>query len=146
MSKCMVRMLSLFGLAILVLAGPNLAQSGATVTAEIPFAFDVGNAHLDAGNYMVDEYVSRRGILEVKSIHGSGTAFVMAGQFEDNPGSSGKSRLVFNKYGDQYFLSQVWMEDGTLGCKLAASKREKEVMNTATAGNKAHEVVQVAAR
>ena len=146
MSKCMVRMLSLFGLAILALAGSSLAQSAALVTVDIPFAFDVGNAHLDAGNYMVDEYAAGRGILEMKSIHGSGTAFVMASQFENNPGSSSKSRLIFNKYGDQYFLSQVWMEDGAIGCKLAPSKKEKEAMNTTTSSNKAREVVQIAAR
>jgi hypothetical protein len=146
MKNWMARMLSLFGLAVLVVASTNLAQSATILVVEIPFAFDVGTAHFDAGNYLINEYVPGRGILEVRRTDGSGTAFVMASSFENNPATGSKSRLLFNKYADQYFLSQVWMEDGTLNCKLTPSKKEKEAMNIVAANNNSHEVVQIAAR
>ena len=139
-------MLSLFGLAVLVAVGTYLAQSGTYLTAEIPFAFNADTAHFDAGSYLVNAYSTNRAMLEVKNRDGSGAAFVLASEFESNANSSRKSRLIFNKYGDQYFLSHVWMEDGTLGCKLTPSKKEKEVLKTVEANRLAREVVQIAAR
>ena len=35
-------------------------------------------------------------------------------------------KLVFHKYGDQYFLSQIWDGQNDTGIQLAESKREKE--------------------
>jgi hypothetical protein len=146
MNRCMARMLSLFGLAVLMAVSTNMAQSATLVTVEIPFAFNAGTAHFDAGNYLIDEKASGRGILELKSLNGGSTAFVMGSHLENIPTPGGKSRLIFNKYADQYFLSQVWMEDGTLGCKLTPSKKEKEVMHTEVANKSVREVVQIAAR
>ena len=38
-----------------------------------------------------------------------------------------KTRLVFNQYGNQYFLSQIWVNGETPGRQLPKSSREKEV-------------------
>ncbi len=74
----------------------------------VPFAFIAGGAHLPAGDYIVyhpgDPYLvvierddgKARGM---EYVHFSGT---------DSDGSA--TKLVFNKYGEQYFLSQVWTE------------------------------------
>jgi hypothetical protein len=138
--------LSLFGLGVLLAVSVNFAQFNPTVTAEIPFAFNVGAAHFDAGNYGVNEFSSSHAALQVKRRDGLGTAFVIAREFDSDLTASGKARLVFNKYGEQYFLSQVWLENGSVGYRLSPSKMENEVRHTSTARNLASEVIQIAAR
>ena len=39
----------------------------------------------------------------------------------------GESRLVFNRYGDQYFLSQVWMAGSDTGRDLFQSRNERNL-------------------
>jgi hypothetical protein len=146
MNKRKVWTLSLFGLGVLLAVSINFAQFNPTVTAEIPFAFNAAAAHFDAGNYGVNEYSSNHAVLEVKRRDGLGAAFVIAREFDSDATASGKARLVFNKYGEQYFLSQVWLEGGSVGCRLSPSKMEKEVRHTSAAKNLAPEVVQIAAR
>jgi hypothetical protein len=41
-----------------------------------------------------------------------------------------KARLVFNKYGDTYFLSQVWSSGYAQGSALYQSKTERELART----------------
>jgi hypothetical protein len=38
-----------------------------------------------------------------------------------------KTKLVFNRYGDQYFLSEIWVEGATRGRELPKTGREKEM-------------------
>lgn len=42
-----------------------------------------------------------------------------------------ESKLVFNRYGNRYFLSQVWSAGKSRGQKLSRSDREKEVAQVA---------------
>jgi hypothetical protein len=142
----MVRNLSLFGLLVFLAVSANFAQSNLTAIAEIPFAFNAGAAHFDAGTYWVKEYDSGHALLELSRRDGKGAAFLITNEFNTNTASSSKSRLVFNKYGQQYFLSQVWLQDGSLGYRLTPSRMEKEVMHNAMAKNLAPKVVQIAAR
>jgi len=45
-----------------------------------------------------------------------------------NPPDEG--RLVFNKYGDTYYLSEVWKPGDSQGGALAKSKTEREIART----------------
>jgi hypothetical protein len=38
-----------------------------------------------------------------------------------------KTSLVFNKYGDQYFLSQIWTAGGNSGRELLMPRQEREL-------------------
>jgi hypothetical protein len=58
------------------------------------------------------------------------------------------AKLVFHKYGDQYFLAQVWDEGSTTADNLMATKAERDAARTSSrlARNDAGpEVVVVAA-
>jgi len=39
------------------------------------------------------------------------------------------SELVFNKYGDQYFLRQIWLSGQPQGHAVLKSHNERELMN-----------------
>ena len=40
---------------------------------------------------------------------------------------SKKTKLVFHRYGDQYFLAQIWTEGNNRGSELPKTEREPEV-------------------
>jgi hypothetical protein len=44
--------------------------------------------------------------------------------------SSDEARLVFNKYGDTYFLSEVWTPGQSQGGGLSKSKTEREIASS----------------
>jgi hypothetical protein len=44
-----------------------------------------------------------------------------------------QGKLVFTRYGDRYFLSEIWMEGSTVGHKLPKSRREVEIAQNGTA-------------
>lgn len=75
---------------------------------DIPFAFMVGTNHLPAGNYHVyhpgDPYLI---VIEKDDGMARAMAYVHPA---DAKAEESSTKLVFNKYGDQYFLSQVWHE------------------------------------
>jgi hypothetical protein len=75
---------------------------------DVPFAFVVGGVHLPAGHYHVyhpgDPYVI---VIEKDDGRARAMAYVHPSTTE---ASASSTKLVFNKYGDQYFLSQVWTE------------------------------------
>jgi len=73
---------------------------------DVPFAFMAGGAHLPAGSYIVshvDPY-----LIQIETQDGRARALVHVAI--QNNGSETPTKLVFNKYGDQYFLAQVWTE------------------------------------
>jgi hypothetical protein len=60
--------------------------------------------------------------------------------------SKSSPRLVFHKYGDQYFLAAVWGAD-EMGHALPESNRERSLRRERqVAGNARMEVITVAAR
>jgi hypothetical protein len=76
--------------------------------ANIPFAFVAGGVHLPAGHYHVyhpgDPY-----LVVIEKDDGRARAMVYVHPSATGPSES-STKLVFNKYGDQYFLAQVWTE------------------------------------
>jgi hypothetical protein len=99
--------MKLHRLATLVFA---LAAAGAvhaqTLTANVPFQFVVNGQTLAAGSYAVSEASPRTLIVQGRGTKGAAAA--LAVNFE--PASSQlPAKLVFHRYGDRYFLAQVWI-------------------------------------
>ncbi len=107
---------------------------------DIPFAFMVGSAHLPAGYYNVyhpgDPYV-----IVLERDDGRARAMAYVHPADSNPNES-STKLVFNKYGDQYFLSQVWNEPDQQVHHCFKCPMEKELIAKASKP----EVVVVAAK
>jgi hypothetical protein len=119
-----------FGAALLAVASVY-AQGSQTLNVRVPFGFHVGNSMLPPGEYMVDN--AAPGVLRLRSADSKSSAMIitMAIQTFDPP-SQGK--LVFNKYGDAYFLSQVWKAGSNSGSELRKTRRETEVAANARRG------------
>lgn len=96
------------------------AQTPSSVEVNIPFDFSAGKAALKAGAYSIKRLSGNS--LAIRSIDGPTTlvsAPLTIGARDSKPGE----RLVFNRYGDQYFLSQIWMDVDT-GRQLFLSNAE----------------------
>lgn len=112
-------------LASAILAGPSRAQTPRTLKGNIPFAFSVGEKTLPAGDYTVQRVQWGNEIAQmIRSADGSSAAMVGTMR-ADWKGEGTEARLIFHRYGNQYFLAQIWYGADS-GRELSRSRREKE--------------------
>jgi hypothetical protein len=93
--------------------------------ANIPFQFHVGNTSLPAGRYIIHELEGNDlTVMQISSADGKQSALfdVESVQAKTAPG---KSELIFNRYGDRYFLSEMFDEGNVGGSRLFTSRDEK---------------------
>jgi hypothetical protein len=109
-------------------AGAMAQQSG--LRANIPFGFTVGNTWMPAGEYTVTS--PNQGVLELKS--GNHIAFVAS--IKSYGESNSGSKLVFDKYDDQYFLHEVLCPVfSSLNLQIPASNLEKRARERSIEAN-----------
>jgi hypothetical protein len=90
-------------LSIALLAVVPVRSEAAEVAATIPFSFAVGDRTLPPGDYRVVADTAS-GIIVLRGATGQALAMTsLQHSFEDV-----QPKLVFHKYGDDYFLRQVW--------------------------------------
>jgi len=99
------------------------AQTTGKVEVKIPFDFTAGKATFKAGTYSIKR-VSNNSVA-IRSLDGKTTKLIDAPLAIGARDSKAGERLVFNQYGDQYFLSQVWVEADS-GRQLFTSGAEKK--------------------
>jgi len=108
-------------LAILNVPAPALAQSTA-MSVPIPFDFHVGAKTLPAGTYIV----SRQGeAIRISDSNGH-SAFVISTAVP-NPAAKLDNQLVFNRYGDDAYLTEVRWLGYSAGRGLMKSTHEIEL-------------------
>ncbi|MGB2889711.1 MAG: hypothetical protein WBC04_18615 [Candidatus Acidiferrales bacterium] len=96
-----------------------------TLAGDIPFAFQVGDKTLPAGEYRVESMsTGSRDVQLIRQTDGSALTVVLTMAVDSKDGNS-QPELIFNHYGNSYFLSQIWM-GAERGRQLSKSKREKE--------------------
>jgi hypothetical protein len=127
MKNRVARMLSI-GFALAAAAAVQAQNNG--VTADVPFNFYVGSHLMPQGAYRVGG-VSNSGMAwlnatEKDAIQGFTTSTVI-GKKTVEP-----ARLVFHRYGEEYFLSEIWTGSGSIGKALNVSAREKELSGAAS--------------
>jgi hypothetical protein len=127
----MKRHLSLTLVMLAMLLLPAVAAQAQMLKVAVPFDFSAGQATLPAGDYIVSKPGNSQNVLVIRAENGGGNAFVMtAGAIA--PRASDQGKLVFNRYGSQYFLSQVWAPGTDTGHQLRPSKAEREIAKNAS--------------
>lgn len=119
------------------------AQSGTpALRADIPFAFEMRGQSMPAGDYGV-EFSSDRNYIMVKSKENAREGAIGLTFAVYQTRSMGVvPKLVFNKYGDRYFLSQVWHPN--LVRELPKTKQERELVTSRVIAQNPVRVVVVA--
>jgi len=121
----------LAGLLVLSsMAATQVARAQETMVADIPFAFTAGNATLPAGEYRVQKLDGNSAVLLIRCSDASAAAMVITNAAQAKELQS-QSKLIFKRYDNRYFLSQVWTAGSIRGRQLPQSSQEKELAQSA---------------
>ncbi len=105
----------------LFLAGPLFAQQG--VQAKVPFSFYVGNSQLmPSGTYRITPCSESAVVVRNCNDGVSVLHLTRSGGTETKE----QGKLIFHKYGDKYFLSEVQGPSFSTGMVLPVAKSEKK--------------------
>jgi len=101
-----------------------LAQSSNLAEVTIPFTFQTDHETFAAGTYRIalesDHLVLLRGPGKSYGM------ILMNNAVNVHPSDHGK--LVFDRYGNKYFLRQIWTAGNTAGLECPKSRAEKETL------------------
>jgi hypothetical protein len=120
------QMRTMLGLMVVVLMLLPLASAQyltrTIVVAQVPFGFVAGGITLPGGQYNVRRIAPN--ILAVEAQNNANAVFVStsnirSGELQEN------GRLVFRRYGNRYFLAEVWVGGLSYGDVVQKSRAEK---------------------
>ncbi len=106
------------------MAATQVARAQETMVVDIPFT--AGNATPPAGEYRVQKMDRNSAVLLIHCWDARASALVITNAAQAKELQT-ESKLVFNRYGNRYFLSQVWTSGSIRGRQLPISPREKEM-------------------
>src|ERR1700747_1049762 len=110
-------------LASFAAAGIASAQDHAA-KASIPFNFNVGDRWVPAGTYLITSDIKN---LKVVSIHSEDGKIALLSVTQSDDRRLNVDKLVFTKYGDQYFLHEILCSHCGMNVAFPGSKHEKLV-------------------
>lgn len=119
-------MLMLVVALALVSAVASYGQSSSTAAADIPFEFVVSGKTLAAGHYQL--YASNAGgdVVTIRGAESGQSAMSLTiGLMRRRASDEGK--LVFHRYGNRYFLREIWNAGDNAGRQLPKSREEKAI-------------------
>ena len=129
----MKRYLSLTIVIMMFVAVTAEAQMFGTqrMRAQIPFAFNVGDKSLPAGEYTIAVLnpASARKVLQIRSTDGRLSAIIQTN--ERNGNAPEEAKLVFNRYGDRYFFAQAQMSGDSTTLAAVKSNAERNTEQAA---------------
>ena len=109
------------------------AQITGDLEVDVPFQFHAGNSKLPPGKYFIHVLDnSDLNIMEISSADGATSALFEVRGAEANSAPA-KSELIFNKYGNRYFLAKLLDEGNPSGSVVLESRYEKGVQSAAEA-------------
>lgn len=109
--------------------GSTYGQWGAPkMNVTVPFQFSIGRATLSAGQYLITFLNDR---VYVQEVSGRNNALTFTGRL-DGKDSERNSKVIFDCYFGECFLSQVWIAGLEAGRTLPKSKRQIQLAKTST--------------
>jgi hypothetical protein len=143
MVKGMTMLLAAVAFSLVAAVAPANAQITRMQTAYVPFEFTVGNQTLPAGRYDVSQITTGGRTISVRNRQNGESAVRLTSllkQFEP----AKRSVLVFNRVGEIYFLSEVWLGGEIEGRQVLKSKAEESRRrDVAMLSPKHHERVEI---
>jgi hypothetical protein len=114
--------IALFVVATFIAAGPAIAQDH-QVKATVPFNFTVGDQTVPSGNYSIRSEMNSPTLIAIRNWDKKVAILSLA-----RPNQSGQGHdntLVFHKYGNQYFLSDIRSDSASMHIHFLTTKAEK---------------------
>lgn len=120
--KGMTMLLLIVALAFVTAVASANAQS----TANVPFEFVAGSKSLPAGHYSITNGTAGGDVVKISATAKAMSVFNLTMRTSNGRGSK-ESRLVFHRYGNRYFLAEIWRAGETEGQKLLKSREERAI-------------------
>jgi hypothetical protein len=122
-------------LAVVSLAPALPAQARTEgLRVNVPFAFETGRQHFAPGMYTISMKTPDMLVIKGASVSG----FVLM-HFSGDRRQAVKSKVVFRRSGDRYFLGEIWLADRSGYMDVIKSKAERKLeiaeQKSAPAGN-----------
>jgi hypothetical protein len=106
-------------------AGVQAQQAERVVRFEAPFAFEVENNKLPAGEYTV---LVQGGWLQIQGKDGKGVAHSLTMPVVSRAQKTVvKSHVVFHNYQGRYFLAEIWASGQEKGRELLETREEQQL-------------------
>jgi hypothetical protein len=115
---------------LLLAAAPGFAQ--ADLKATVPFDFYAGETPLPAGLYALD--VDNAGLVWISRSDAGARCIVGSIPIGGGPNDGRASKLVFHRYGNEYFLTEMWASGQRIGRMFRRTPHEDEVALNAARG------------
>ena len=129
-----------------VVAGSAGAQEpGTKIRASIPFDFTVKGKTLPAGEYEVSRVMDEPIALLLRNVHDKHDEVVVETEPVIGRMTPKRDELIFNRYGESYFLSEVFTAGEQTGEELYPTHRERELRSEMARNQAGPETVTVAA-
>jgi hypothetical protein len=122
----MLSLVSMFTLCAAV-ATAN-AQLSIPIRAKIPFDFNVGDKKLPAGEYTFSRLSGFSDSRTISVTSADARTRVFQSTFEASLlTAKNESTLIFHRYGDQYFLEQIFLGGEQEGTQVPESRSERNI-------------------
>ena len=100
-------------------------QTGKTVRANVKFNFQIGDQNYPAGEYQIGPISQSDNVLQIISVRDAKTnQFIFT--THSNQGQRQTPKLLFHKYGESYFLTQIVLDSGEGSYSLQPSRRQRD--------------------
>jgi hypothetical protein len=113
-------------LTITSTAAPAAPDSSSSIRVNVPFDFTADHSILPAGKYTIQSAgVNFNGVIRITSDDNKATVFLLTHSAQSIL-SRDETVVIFHRYGDQYFLFQVWAIGDTIGSEIPKSSLERQ--------------------
>ena len=133
-------------------ASKQTSKASHQLIADIPFEFNVDYKTMPAGEYSVQTVATASDALLIQSADGKNSA-LRPSEATERSQKNATARLVFHRYGQRYFLAEVWSGGDRAGRQLMKSHEELDfecegtsVSSKGVHSQSSYEIVEVVAR
>lgn len=133
MKNMISRNVVLLSLLVAVATVSVMAQVRSRVTAQIPFGFSVANQTMPAGSYVIQAQAGANQMVLIRSTESKSAVFALT-QGKQAKNAPDQTKLVFRRYGSQYYLAQIWTKGEEAGTEFPVSKSERQTMKSLSDG------------
>lgn len=116
----------MLGMFLLLAVGLGRAQSG--IRVNVPFNFGIGGQTFPAGEYSLKPLPQFPHTMAIQNRSGRTLSYIATNSVQSRDVAS-STKLVFNRYAGQYFLTQMWVAGSEVGWETMKSPVEIQLAN-----------------
>jgi hypothetical protein len=102
------------------------AQIVDTIVADVPFGFVIRDQTLPAGSYTIKRLDSQPGVMELRDADGERLMLFLTGSAQAAR-EPDQTELIFDRFGDQYFLTEIFEAGNKAGAEVPKSRAERSL-------------------